>query len=52
MSTMTRQVCQQPDRLTEILGLGLVEVEDHRHVAKAAEFVSQPLQDLPRSFVL
>ena len=39
------QVTQQPDRFGEVLGLGLVEVEDHRHEAEVAEFLSQPLQD-------
>ena len=35
------EVTQQPHRLGEVLGLGLVEVEDHRQVTKAAEFLSQ-----------
>jgi hypothetical protein len=39
------QVRQQPHRLGEVLGLGFVEVEDHRYEAKVAEFLSQPLQD-------
>jgi hypothetical protein len=39
------EVTQQPHRLAEVLGLGLVEVKDHRHEAEVAEFLSQPLQD-------
>jgi len=35
------QVAQQPDGLGEVLGLGLVEVEDHRHEAEVAEFLFQ-----------
>jgi hypothetical protein len=36
------QGTQQPHRLAEVLGLGLVEVEDHRHEAEVAQFLSQP----------
>jgi hypothetical protein len=39
------QAGKQPDRLGEILCLGLVEIEDQRHEAKFAEFSSQPLED-------
>jgi hypothetical protein len=36
------QGTQQPQPLAEVLGLGLVEVEDHRHEAEVAQFLSQP----------
>jgi putative ABC transport system substrate-binding protein len=40
---VTALKAQQPHRLGEVLGVGLVEVEDHRHEPEVAEFLSQAL---------
>jgi hypothetical protein len=43
MSTITKWDRVHSSRtLSEVLGLGLVEVEDHRHEAEVAQFLSQP----------
>jgi hypothetical protein len=39
------EASKQPDRLAEVLRFRLVEVENHRHEAEVAEFISQALQD-------
>jgi hypothetical protein len=48
--TKWERVTQQSDRLGEVLGLGLVEVEDHWHEPEVAKFISQPLQDYHPAF--
>ena len=39
-----RQASQQPHRLCEVLGFGLVEVEDDGNIAPIAQLIAQPFQ--------
>jgi hypothetical protein len=50
MSTITKWDRVHSSRtLSEVLGLGLVEVGDHRHEAEVAQFLSQPVKRPSRS---